>query len=570
MGRTTQICEVEGLAVRSASDEQTARAPHASARGGAMTVAAACRRMVACCLIAFGAAALPAQASTPDLLAYMQARAADGDGAAGIAARRYADALAATPGDTGVAAFAYRQAIAAGDLALAFDAAAALGHAAPPDADLLILASAAAHDDRSAADAAIGRLGKTQLSVLSPPLAAWTAFASGGDPLPLLAAARDDTVARRFASETRALILIAQGHTGEGLATLRAVLGVGQASEDLRIIAARLLIGMGKTQEARSLLVGDAPAIVAIRAKPGAGSKPTLGFGVSALLTRVVTDLIAGPAGPLPLAMAQAAVIADPANDRARLLLGYTLGRGGETDRALTTLASIGADSPYAAAARGGRIQILAGAERTDEALAEAKALAQNGDALAVQRYADLLAGADKPAEAAPLYRRLIDQAKGSADWSLWLQYGAALDDAGDWPNAHRALAEAVRLAPDEPLALNYLGYAQIVHGEPVGPAQALLEKASRLRPEDPAITDSLGWAYYLSGEPKRALPLIERAAAASPTDIEVNEHLGDVYWSVGRRVAARYAWRAAKVVADDESAERLTAKIVNGPAQRP
>ena len=94
-----------------------------------------------------------------------------------------------------------------------------------------------------------------------------------------------------------------------------------------------------------------------------------------------------------------------------------------------------------------------------------------------------------------------------------------------------------MRLAPEEPLALNYLGYAQIVHGEPVAPAQALLEKASALRPNDAAITDSLGWAYHLAGDSKRALPLIERAAAASPADVEVNEHLGDIYWTLGRRV---------------------------------
>jgi Flp pilus assembly protein TadD len=513
-------------------------------------------------------AALPALAATPDLLAYLQARAADGDGAAQLAARRYADALAATPGDTGVAAHAYRESIAAGDLKLAFDSVAALGAAAPPDADLLIVASAAAHHDLAAADAAIARIGKGQFAVMAAPLAAWAAFARGADPLPLLAAARDDTVARRFAGETRALILLAQGHQAEGLATLRAMLGTGQASEDLRVIAARLLIGMGRSSDARTLLAGEAAPLAALRARPGGGTKPSFGFGVSALFTRIASDLILGPPGPLPLALAQAAVMADPDNDRAKLLLAHALSRGGHVDRALATLATVGADSPYAGPARGGRIQILAGADRTQEALAEAEALASNGDGAALQRHADLLMAADRPAEAAPVYRRLIDA--GKPGWSDWLQYGAALDESGDWPDAHRALAEAVKLAPEEPLALNYLGYAQIVHGEPVGPAQALLEKASKLKPDDAAITDSLGWAYHLSGETGRALPLIERAALASPTDVEVNEHLGDVYWAVGRRVDARYAWRAAQVAAEDDRAASLAAKIADGPAARP
>ena len=136
---------------------------------------------------------------------------------------------------------------------------------------------------------------------------------------------------------------------------------------------------------------------------------------------------------------------------------------------------------------------------------------------------------------------------------------------AGDWPGAHRALQEAVRLAPEEPLALNYLGYAQIVHGEPVAPAQALLEKASALRPNDAAITDSLGWAYYMSGAYDRAVPLLQRAAQAEPGDVEINEHLGDAYYAAGRHIEARFAWRAASVYAEGDAARRITAKMDRG-----
>jgi tetratricopeptide (TPR) repeat protein len=512
---------------------------------------------------------MPARAATPDLLAYLQARAADGDGASEIAVRHYAAALDATPCDATVAAHAYREAIAAGDVALALRAAAALGPAAPADADLLVVVEAAVRGDRAAADSAIARLAKGRLAILAAPLAAWAELERGADPLPLLALRGNDVVARRFAEEARGLILIAQGKTAEGLASLRAILGTGQSAEDLRIIAARLLIGMGRREDARSLLVGEAPPIAVLRERMGAGATPSLAFGASALFTRVASDLALGPAGPLPLALAQAAVIADPSNDRARLLLGYTLGRSGKVDRALATLAAVSADSPYAEQAQAGRIQTLAGADRVDEALAAAKALAASNAAPAVQRYADLLMSAKRPAEAAPLYRRLIEQAGGAAEWGLWLQYGGALDEAGDWPAARKALERAVALAPAEPLALNYLGYSRIVHGEAIAASEALLERASRLSPDDAAITDSLGWAYHLTGKQARALPLIERAAAAAPDNAEISEHLGDIYWALGRRFEARYAWRAALVVADGDVPARLTAKITNGPAAR-
>ncbi len=526
-----------------------------------------CKLLAAAALAAIIAAA-PAHAAAPDLLAYLKARAASGDDAADQAAAYYTQTLNATPDDPRVAAYAYREAISAGDLALALRAARALGPSAPADADLLIVADAAVRGDRAAADSAIARLAKGRLAVLAAPLAGWAAFERGEDPLPLLAAHRDDMVARRFAGEARGLILIAQGHHAEGLATLRAVMSTGQAGEDLRIAAARLLIGAGRTEDARSLLMGDAAPIAALRAKPAGGAKPSLGFGASILFTRVATDIALGPPGPLPLSLAQAAVIADPTNDRAKLLLAYALGRSGQEDRALTTLAEIPEASPYIEPARAGRVQTLSQSGRMEQALAEAKALASDGSRAESRRYADLLIEAGKPREAAAIYRRLIDDAD-TPEWSQWLQYGAALDEADDWPRARAALQKAVELAPDEPLALNYLGYARIIRGEAIAESEALLEKANRLRPDDAAIADSLAWAYYLSGKADRALPLIERAAAASPDNAEIGEHLGDIYWTLGRRFEARYAWRAAKLTAEDAESARLEAKIANGPGQQ-
>jgi Flp pilus assembly protein TadD len=126
-----------------------------------------------------------------------------------------------------------------------------------------------------------------------------------------------------------------------------------------------------------------------------------------------------------------------------------------------------------------------------------------------------------------------------------------------------------VELAPDEPVALNYLGYAQVERGENLTAAVALLERANRLRPDDPAITDSLGWGYYRIGDIARALPLLEQAAQGQPGSVTINEHLGDAYWLAGRRFEARYAWRAASINADDAQKKRLAEKLADGVVQR-
>ncbi len=504
----------------------------------------------------------------PEVAAYLRARVADADGQVAVAASDYDAALGTSSNDPVVAIRAYRGAVRAGDYALADRAAAVLARkeVLPSDAPLLALAAAAHADDRAAAERALTALDATPLKILSAPLRAWAALEWKGDPAAALAVQPADAVARRLVAETRALVMLAQGRSDEGMAALRPLLGNDQSSTDTRVAAARLLIARSKRDLARSLLVGDAPPVVALRERPRARIAPGLDFGMSWLLTRVASDLALGKPTGLSYTLVQSALRADPGNDRARLLLSGALSRDGATTRALTVLDQVDRRGIYAAQAIDGRVQILADAGRTEEALRLAQPLASpsNGDPADVQQLADLYLRLNRAVDAAPLYRRLAERA--GADWPDWLQYGAALDRAGDWPAARAALEQAYARAPEQPLVLNYLGYALIEHEERMAEAQAMLERAARAKPDDAAITDSLGWALFRRGQTARALPLIERAAAADPTNAEIGEHLGDVYWRIGRRYEARYAWTAARTTAETpDVAARLSAKVANG-----
>ncbi|WP_254620891.1 tetratricopeptide repeat protein [Sphingomonas sp. CL5.1] len=519
--------------------------------------------------LAIAPAAAANQPAASGLLAYMAARTDDADGDGAEAVRRYAAALADAPGNVDVALRAYREALIVGDDALVDRAAAALAATgvAPADAALISIAAAAHRHDLAAADTAIGRLAGDKLAVLGAPLKAWAALERGGDPFATLAQRPSDSVARRLSDENRALIQIARGRYDEGMAGLRALLGNDQASVDLRIAAAQLLIGAGQDARARELLGGDLTAIVALREQPR-GVKPSLAFGAARLFVRLADDLAAGDPGPLSITLTRAALRAEPDNDRARLLLASTLARIDRTDRALAVLDGIDRKGPWARAADSARIAVLAGAERYDEAIRVATPLAQPEDApdVALATLADLLLAANRVSEAAPVYRRLLDRPSAAGRWEPWLQYAAALDQSGDWPGARAALLHAQALAPNEPAVLNYLGYGDITHGGDVPKALAMLQRASALRPDDSAITDSLGWAYFRTGDLAHAVPLLERAAQASPENAEIGEHLGDAYWRAGRRFEARYAWRAAQVVADDvKDRNRLAAKIADG-----
>ncbi|MBY0521731.1 MAG: tetratricopeptide repeat protein [Sphingomonas sp.] len=512
-----------------------------------------------------------AEVDPADLTAYVHARAADADGNAERAAAGYARALTAAPDNPIVAVRAYRAALSAGDMPLVARARAVLERAdvAPGDTALIALATAVRANDEAGADAALARIGAGPLDFLVAPLSAWSLVET--DPARAVAAlegAAKNPIGKHYAGETRALVLIASGRTDDGVALLRVVLGGSRGSFDLRITAAQLLAGQGRADLAAGLLAGDDPTLTALRESLGDGIKPSFAFGVSRTLIRLAGDLGDGDTAPLSIAMARSALLLEPDNDRARLLLAGALLAEDALPHALATLDGIAPASPYFRVAQTQRIALLDKAGRDEQALAAAAKIAA-GDGARVddlQRYGDQLAANERFDEAARVYARATDRAGDSADWVLYLQHGSALDRAGKWPQALPLLEKAVALAPDQPLALNYLGYGQLEHDGDVAAARALLERARMLKPDNLSILDSLAWAYFRSGDTAKALPLLERAAQGEPANGTINEHLGDVYWRAGRRYEARYAWRAASVHAEGDDAQRLAAKIADGP----
>lgn len=511
-----------------------------------------------------------AQANTPEALgAYVRARALDAAGQANLAAANYAAVLEASPADPVVAIRAYREGLAAGDLALATRAAAVLERAgvAPADTAVLALASAVHAKRWDEAQVAAGRLEQGALSFLAPAALGWIAQERGDDGMATLAPDASNLLARRFNAENRALLQIATGRVEEGLAGLRLLLGLDAGNADLRISAAQLLVRHGRKDDARALLAGNDPLLAAARERLGRGVKPAAAWGIARLFDRLASDIAAGDARPLAILLSRAALLIDPRDDRARLTLAEALAADGSPGTALATLEQIDAKSLYAVQVPAARVAILAKVGDGSAALAAATraAGAQGATSLDAQRLGDLLIDAGRFDDAAAAYAIAIERAGDRADWGLLLQRGGALEQAGRWTEARPLLEQAVTLAPDEPVALNYLGYAQIDRGENVAGARALLERAARLKPDDPAITDSLGWAYVRSGDLTKGLPLLERAARAEPGDVTINEHWGDALWQAGRRFEARYAWRAASVYADGGDADRLATKLARG-----
>lgn len=499
--------------------------------------------------------------------AYVLAQAADGAGDPAGAASHYAQVLQGAPDNGVVALRAYRAALAAGDMALALKAQAVLDKAgtAPTDGALLVIADKLSRGDRAGAKAELARLDKTPFDFMVPVIAGWIDFddnAARG--VNTLTATTPDAFGRRYALEALVLMEIASGETAGGMAHLKA-LGIDDpATRDLRLAAARILLAQGHGDEAKTLTGGDARMVSAMRRRWG-GSKPGAALGVAGLYSRLAGELTSDGTRPLAILLARAALILDPRDDRARLVLADALSEDGAGDSAKQALAAIPSFSPYAREARGGMVIVLVRLGDTVGALSAASALARDGSGNDARLYGDLLLADNQYLAAANAYALARHRGGAGPEWALLMAQGGALERGGQWADALPLLQQAVKVAPDEPLALNYLAYAQVERRENVDAALKMLEQAHALKPADLSITDSLGWAYFISGDAARALPLIELAARGDPANVTIQEHLGDLYWTVGRRFEARYAWRAAAVWAKGEEATRIAGKIDRG-----
>ncbi len=537
--------------------------------------------------------ASPALADRPDrplrgaLADYVHARVADDLGELSIAANGFAAAAAQNPDDKSLALRAFRQAVNAGDMVLALKGARSLDASGslPPDGTLLLLSDAVNRRDWKQARALTDRIERERLfAFLTPVVRAWIAFgAHDRDPLAPLAATPAGALAASYAAEHHALLLIATGQETEGVAALSALpLPEGARASRLRIAVAAALSRRHKGDAALAMLTGDSPATQRARATLTAhhrlkGAIDTPATGIGELFVRVAADINKEQAAPLALHFARMATLLAPTDSEAWLVCAALLSGGDAQQAALDALGHISVDDPFAGAVRDARLTLLVRAGRPDQALAEAQAATSGGDATGGDwaRLGDLLMGATRPAEAAQAYGHALDMAGGEhapaeLAWPLLLQQANALLDAGDWPAAQARASRALTLAPQQPEVLNFLGYSEIEHGGNVSAAAAMIAKASALAPDDPSITDSLGWSWYVRGDLNRAIPLLERAARGAPAASDINEHLGDAYWKAQRRLAARYAWRAALVVADGDQANRLKAKIDNGLTTKP
>jgi tetratricopeptide (TPR) repeat protein len=182
----------------------------------------------------------------------------------------------------------------------------------------------------------------------------------------------------------------------------------------------------------------------------------------------------------------------------------------------------------------------------------------------------DLYRAEEKWGPAAAAYDAALKLMPANDDsrWQIIYAKGISLERGGHWDQAEPLLQQALKLQPNQPQILNYLGYSWIDRGEKLKEALSLIDKAVKQRPDDGYVVDSLGWAYYRLGDYQTAVYYLEHAVELKADDPTINDHLGDAYWRIGRRLEARFQWNHALTYNPSaDEAKTLKLKLEDGLA---
>ncbi len=104
-------------------------------------------------------------------------------------------------------------------------------------------------------------------------------------------------------------------------------------------------------------------------------------------------------------------------------------------------------------------------------------------------------------------------------------------------------LTRILELLPDDPNALNALGYTLADRSIRLDEALNMIERAYAQRPDSAAITDSMGWVHYRLGKYEDAREYLQKALSLQE-DSEIIAHLGEVLWVIGDHEKAQEVWQ--------------------------
>jgi tetratricopeptide (TPR) repeat protein len=522
---------------------------------------------------------------------YLSARFAAGEHDLPQAAQYYGKALANDPGNTSLLNLSFFYAITSGDIEAAGKYAQSTVAVTQDErsARLTLAVMSLKRKDYADARKHVSLSAKGPFSVLTLSLFdAWAAAAQRDE-----AGMQKDlqTLLEQAGTESMAAFHTAllREYLGQAVAAETAykkALGTGAPSPRVLEAYGRFLERSGRIEDAVKLYrahINDgglssviAPGLARIAAKekpeslvrnPADGAAETL-FGIAASLTD-------GQSADVSILYLRMALYLRPDLGLAQVLLADRFETLRKFDVAIQIYRSVEPSSPYYRMAQVQAALNLQRMGKNDDAIASLKKLTASapGDSESLVALGDTYRASNMFAEAVDAYNRAEKAIPRAAkrDWTMFYARAMAKEKLKRLDDSEADIQTALKLSPEQPELLNYLGYSWVDRGRNIPQALTMLEKARTLRPYDGYIVDSVGWAYFQLGRYEDAATTLSAAVLLVPGDPTINDHLGDALWRAGRHIDARFQWNHALTFSDtDTDKAAIERKLKTGLGEKP
>lgn len=135
--------------------------------------------------------------------------------------------------------------------------------------------------------------------------------------------------------------------------------------------------------------------------------------------------------------------------------------------------------------------------------------------------------------------------------------------ELGDFESEIAILEKGVKLYPENPNLLNWLGYTLVENDRNLNYALTILQKAISFDPKNIFIWDSVAWAYYKLGEFHKALQSMKLILAWEFRDSVACYHLGNIFWKLDKIDSAKENWKLSIEINNDDEAKMLSEKML-------
>lgn len=159
---------------------------------------------------------------------------------------------------------------------------------------------------------------------------------------------------------------------------------------------------------------------------------------------------------------------------------------------------------------------------------------------LSLKARAEMLSEAGDEAAALAVYDQAIKSYPDVAE--LRLSRAFQLIKMDKLKPALQAMQQLVTERPQDPTALNALGYTLVDNTRQYQAGHDYILAALTYSPDSGAVLDSMGWALFKLGKNDLALEYLQRASARL-VDADLDLHLGEVLWAMNRRDEAVQTW---------------------------